>query len=157
LRQSNAVSSLFKEKILLPPENLSSTILGYLFFREKLLEMVLGDSEINILYWVGKELGSSMEVKVMEEIEDIFSQLDLGQVHLEQQYGSLIHFRITHNRFNLVPKKRLEKSLTLEAGLIAGIMEKVTGCYCAANVQVKEKEGTFATVEVVLDECTNVV
>jgi len=78
MRQSLAVSTLFKESILLPPENVSNSLLGYLFFREKLLELVLGDSETNILYWVGKELGNSLVVQVIEEIEDIFLQLDLG-------------------------------------------------------------------------------
>ncbi|HJV44429.1 MAG TPA: DUF2507 domain-containing protein [Bacillota bacterium] len=155
MRQSEAISSLFKERILLPPESISNSLLGYLFFREKILETILGDSEINILYWVGKEIGNSLEVKLIEEVEDIFLQLDLGQVQIEAQSACTIDFKITHNRFNLIPKKRLEKTLNLEAGLLAGIMEKITETYCAAQLQINEKEGIYIGIEVVMDKSWN--
>ncbi len=152
MRQSIAVSSLFQERILLPPESISNSLLGYLFFREKLLEIVLGDSEPHILYWVGKEMGNHLEIKMADELEDIFNQLDLGQVNLEQQSPSSILYRLTHNRLNLLPKKRLEKTLHLEAGFIAGAMEKLTGHYCAASLTVQEqKGGTQAFIQVVID------
>lgn len=153
MRQSFAVSSLFKERILLPPESVSNSLLGYLFFRENLLEMVLGDSETHILYWVGKELGNSLDIKIPEELEDIFLQLDLGQVHLEQQIPSLIRYRLTHNRFNILPHARLEKTLHLEAGFMAGAMEKITGKYCAAGLSFKEQqESKSAIIEIAIDQ-----
>lgn len=153
MRQSFAVSSLFKERILLPPESVSNSLLGYLFFRENLLEMVLGDSETHILYWVGKELGSSLDIKVPEELEDIFLQLDLGQVHLEQQASSLVRYRVSHNRFNILPLARLEKTLHLEAGFMAGAMEKITGKYCAASLSFKEQtEWKSAIIEIAVDQ-----
>jgi len=151
MRQSLAVSTLFKESILLPPENVSNSLLGYLFFREKLLELVLGDSETNILYWVGKELGNSLVVQVIEEIEDIFLQLDLGQVHMETNSASLINYRVTHNRYNLLKKERLEKTLHLEAGLMAGIAENVLKRYCAATVQMDNKNGMSALIQIAVD------
>ncbi len=153
MRQSFAVSSLFKERILLPPESVSNSLLGYLFFRENLLEMVLGDSETHILYWVGKEIGNSLDIKVPEEFEDIFLQLDLGQVQLEQQSSSLIRYRLTHNRFNILPRARLEKTLHLEAGFMAGAMEKITGKYCAAVLSFKDqKEWKSAIIEITIDQ-----
>jgi predicted hydrocarbon binding protein len=153
MRQSQAVSSLFKERILLPPESVSNSLLGYLFFREKLVELVLGDSEVQILYWVGKELGNSTVVQQVEEIEDIFGQLDLGQVFLEGQSPSSISFRIHHNRFNLLPEERLMKTLHLEAGFIAGLLEVVTGQYCVASLIIKKRDAiTSALVEVGIDE-----
>lgn len=153
MRQSFAVSSLFKERILLPPESISNSLLGYLFLREKLLEIVLGDSETNILYWVGKEIGNSLEIQVPEELEDIFIQLDFGQVYLEHQSPSTVGYRLTHNRLNLLPKQRLENSLNLEAGLMAGAMEKVTGSYCAATLSIQEQKGiTSALFEISIDD-----
>jgi len=152
MRQSFAVSSLFKERILLPPENVSNSVLGYFFFREKLLELILGDSETHILYWVGKELGDSLDIVVTEEIEEIFLQLDLGQVHIEEQTSELIRYRISHNRFNLLPKSRLEKTCFLEAGFIAGAIEKVTSHYCAAVVKLREnKDHIDVVIEVTID------
>lgn len=152
MRQSFAVSSLFKERILLPPENVSNSVLGYFFFREKLLELVLGDSETHILYWVGKELGDSLDIVVTEEIEEIFLQLDLGQVHVEEQSSKLIRYRISHNRFNLLPRSRLEKTCFLEAGFIAGAIEKVTSHYCAAEVTLREdKDQVDVVIEVAID------
>ena len=152
MRQSFAVSSLFKERILLPPENVSNSVLGYFFFREKLLELVLGDSETHILYWVGKELGDSLDIVVIEEIEEIFIQLDLGQVQIEEQSSKLIRYRISHNRFNLLPKSRLEKTCFLEAGFIAGAIEKVTSQYCAANVKLREnKDHVDVIIEIAID------
>jgi|SRR5699024_8940883 len=148
MRQSFAVSTLFKERILLPPESVSNSLLGYLFFREKLLEFILGDSETHILYWVGKEVGNSLEILVIEEIEDIFLQLDLGQVHVEQQTAHTVKYRISHNRFNMLPNDRLEKTCYLEAGFIAGAFEKITSKYCAATVQLQEKKDQ---VEVIID------
>lgn len=153
MRQSFAVSSLFKERILLPPESVSNSLLGYLFFREKLLEIVLGDSETHILYWVGKEIGNSLEIKVPEELEDIFLQLDFGQVVLDVQSESNIRYRLSHNRFNLLPRRRLEKTLHLEAGLMAGAMEKITGCYCVSSLSLKEqKENTSVSIDVYIDQ-----
>ncbi|WP_164984819.1 DUF2507 domain-containing protein [Ammoniphilus sp. CFH 90114] len=153
MRQSFAVSSLFRERILLPPESISNSMLGYFFFREKILEIVLGDSETNILYWVGKEIGNALEISVAEELEDIFLQLDFGQVHLEHQSPSSVSYRLTHNRLNLLPKKRLESSLHLEAGLMAGAMEKLTGHYCAATLTIQEHKGSSsATIEISIDE-----
>ncbi|RKD23840.1 hypothetical protein BEP19_05265 [Ammoniphilus oxalaticus] len=156
MRQSFAVSSLFKERILLPPESVSNSSLGYLFFREKLLELVLGDSETHILYWVGKELGNSLDILVTEEIEDIFLQLDLGQVHITQQTANLVKYRISHHRFNLLPPSRLEKTCYLEAGFIAGAFEKVTSYYCAAHVTLQEnKDQVDVLIEVAIDRAKN--
>lgn len=152
MRQSFAVSSLFKERILLPPENVSNSLLGYLFFREKLLEIILGDNETHILYWLGKEIGNSLDILVTEEIEDIFLQLDLGQVFIVHQSPQLIRYRISHNRFNLLPKSRLEKTCYLEAGFIAGALEKVTSLYCAASVNLQEtKDQVDVLIEVSID------
>jgi predicted hydrocarbon binding protein len=152
MKQSQAVSSLFKDQVLLPPDNISNSILGYLFFRGKLTEIILGDSEVNILYWAGKELGTQFNIVEIEEIEEVFMQLDLGQVYLDHQSHSFTTFRITHNRFNLLDKDRLTKTLHLEAGLLAGMMEKITAHYCAAHVSVKEqKDVTSAYIEIAID------
>lgn len=152
MRQSFAVSSLFKERILLPPENVSNSVLGYFFFREKLLELILGDSETHILYWVGKELGGSLDIVVIEEIEEIFLQLDLGQVHIEEQSSTFIRYRISHHRFNILPLSRLERTCFLEAGFIAGAIEKVTSFYCAGSVKIREnKDHVDVVIEVAID------
>ncbi len=127
---------LKKMKLLLKQgENIGDLKIGALY--------ALGNQLDAIFYFIGHELGSTIEEdypedqKLYETLEENTKKYHLGQFHLLEENKDHIIFGLEEcsscKHIEIPAKMKIQGFCSFEAGLFAGIVEKITHKHCFAQ------------------------
>ncbi|MBO8164501.1 MAG: DUF2507 domain-containing protein [Brevibacillus sp.] len=119
-RTGDPLAPLLSSATISHIEQMNMPYLGYHLLRETLSIRLLGESEAPILYWTGKDLGRQMAVGSAADLVMTFIRLGLGRLEIMEQTDSHLRFRLSHSAYDYIPPDRLVRTLSLEAGLLAG-------------------------------------
>ncbi|MGC5326397.1 DUF2507 domain-containing protein [Brevibacillus sp. SYSU BS000544] len=114
------LATLFSSQTMAHLEQMNMPYLGFHMLRNCLTQKLLGDSEGPILYWLGKDIGSQISLQSAHDLILPFIRLGLGKLDLLEEREQLYRYSLTHSVFTHMEQERLERSLLLECGIIAG-------------------------------------
>lgn len=123
--ETSPLRSLIPSRLLAHMEQANMPYTGYHLLRETLSTRLLGESETAILYWLGRDLGTELHVQAMDDLTLAFIQLGLGKLEPEKTAGNFTIFRLTHPLFPYFSTERVQRSLSLECGIIAGALSRL--------------------------------
>ncbi|MFW9874646.1 MAG: hypothetical protein ACFFG0_16185, partial [Candidatus Thorarchaeota archaeon] len=97
-----------------------------------------------IFYYLGHELGTTLKIKQLKdvsqipnELKEIISQFNLGEIDITEATDEIIELRMKeHSSIKDLIKKGIKSSgsfCSFEAGLLAGIVEKLSDRHCFAQ------------------------
>ncbi|MHA2183164.1 MAG: hypothetical protein ACXAAH_17225 [Promethearchaeota archaeon] len=106
--------------------------------------LALGHQLEAIFYYLGHELGTTLKVKqvkdiaqIPNELQDIISQFNLGEVEITEATQEVIQLKMKdHSSIKDLIKKGIKATgsyCSFEAGLLAGIVEKLSDQHCFAQ------------------------
>lgn len=106
--------------------------------------LALGQQLEALHYYIGHELGTTLKVKqvkditqVPNELKDIISQFNLGEIEIIAATDELIELRMKdHSSIKDLIKKGIKATgnfCSFEAGVLAGIVERLTELHCFAQ------------------------
>jgi len=106
--------------------------------------LALGHQLEAIFYYLGHELGTTLKVKqvkdviqIPSELKDIISQFNLGEIEIKDSSDEIIELRMKdHASIKDLIKKGIKATgsfCSFEAGLLAGIVEKLSDRHCFAQ------------------------
>lgn len=128
---------------LLPPQTIPVTermhmpYLGYHLLRETLTNTLLGESESPILYWLGKDIGRKIPIQSSSGPILPFIRLGLGQLDLVEESEEVIVYKLSHTIHAYQTPERLSRTLSLEAGIIAGSIERWKGKDTSSQLEIE--------------------
>ncbi len=124
--------------------------------------LALGHQLEAIFYYLGHELGSTLKVKTVkdiyqipEELKRIINEFNLGSVEITESTDEIIQLKLKdHSSIKDLIKKGIKTTgsfCSFEAGLLAGIVEKLSDRHCFAqelgcSLQTGENFCTFMLV-----------
>ncbi|MFX1343802.1 MAG: hypothetical protein ACFFBC_07395 [Promethearchaeota archaeon] len=124
--------------------------------------LALGHQLEAIFYYLGHELGTTLKVRQVKEIDqipnelkDLISQFNLGEIEITESTDEIIELKMKdHSSIKDLMKKGIKTSgsfCSFEAGLLAGIVEKLSDRHCFAqevgcSLQTGENFCTFMVV-----------
>ncbi|UED70666.1 MULTISPECIES: DUF2507 domain-containing protein [Brevibacillus] len=139
MNQTDQLAALLPPQTIPVAERMNMPYLGYHLLRETLTNSLLGDSESPILYWLGKDLGRKIPIQSSTGPIMPFIRLGLGQLDLLEESAETIVYKLTHTIHNYQTPERLSRSLSLEAGIIAGSIEQWKGKDTFARLEVESR------------------
>ena len=106
--------------------------------------LALGHQLEAIFYYLGHELGTTLKVKQVKDInqipdklKELLSQFNLGEVEITDSSDEIIEFKMKdHSSIKDLIKKGIKTTgsfCSFEAGLLAGIVEKLSDRHCFAQ------------------------
>ncbi|MFX1455496.1 MAG: hypothetical protein ACFFDB_09010 [Promethearchaeota archaeon] len=106
--------------------------------------LALGHQLEAIFYYLGHELGTTLKVKQLKDInqipdqlEDIIVQFNLGRIEITEASDEIVQLKMKdHSSIKDLIKKGIKASgsfCSFEAGLLAGIVEKLSDRHCFAQ------------------------
>jgi predicted hydrocarbon binding protein len=106
--------------------------------------LALGHQLEAIFYYLGHELGTTLKVKqvkdinkIPEELKNIIAQFNLGGVEITEASDEIVQLKMKeHSSIKDLIKKGIKASgsfCSFEAGLLAGIVEKLSDRHCFAQ------------------------
>ena len=106
--------------------------------------LALGHQLEAIFYYLGHELGSTLKVKpvkditqIPNELKGIISEYSLGKVEITESSEEIVQLKLKdHSSIKDLIKKGIKTSgsfCSFEAGLLAGIVEKLSDRHCFAQ------------------------
>lgn len=106
--------------------------------------LALGHQLEAIFYYLGHELGSTLKIKavkdvsqVPEELERIITEFNIGSVEITESSEEIVQLKLRdHSSIKDLIKKGIKSSgsfCSFEAGLLAGIVEKLSDRHCFAQ------------------------
>ena len=106
--------------------------------------LALGHQLEAIFYYLGHELGTTLKVKqvkdinqIPNELKNIISQFNLGEIDITEATDEIIELNMKdHSSIKDLIKKGIKTSgsfCSFEAGLLAGIVEKLSDRHCFAQ------------------------
>ncbi len=106
--------------------------------------LALGHQLEAIFYYLGHELGSTLKIKQVKdillipgELKEIISQFNLGEVEITEATTEVIQLKMKgHSSIKDLIKKGIKATgsfCSFEAGLLAGIVEKLSDQHCFAQ------------------------
>lgn len=114
------LATLFSSQTMAHLEQMNMPYLGFHMLRNCLTQKLLGESEGPILYWLGKDIGSQISLQSSHDLILPFIRLGLGKLDLLEERELLYRFSLTHSVFSHMELERMERSLLLECGIVAG-------------------------------------
>ncbi|MFX0037671.1 MAG: hypothetical protein ACFE9I_18780 [Candidatus Hermodarchaeota archaeon] len=124
--------------------------------------LALGHQLEAIFYYLGHELGTILKVKTVknlneipEELKRIISEFNLGKVEITESTDEIVQLKLKdHSSIKDLIKKGIKTSgsfCSFEAGLLAGVVEKLSDRHCFAqelgcSLQTGENFCTFMIV-----------
>ncbi|MFX1280564.1 MAG: hypothetical protein ACFFA3_14400 [Promethearchaeota archaeon] len=124
--------------------------------------LALGHQLEAIFYYLGHELGTTLKVKqakdvtqIPNELTDIIFQFNLGEIEITEATDEIIELKMKdHSSIKDLIKKGIKATgsfCSFEAGLLAGIVEKLSDRHCFAqeigcSLQTGEDFCTFMIV-----------
>ncbi|WP_407879729.1 DUF2507 domain-containing protein [Furfurilactobacillus entadae] len=114
--------------------------LGAGFIRDEVLPTILGDDQLTILYWIGRQVARNNPLADRDAITPLFAQLDFGTLTLTHDSRHQQHFELSGapvaQRLAAFPKA----SFDLEAGFLAQQIELITGAATEGTVDEVHKD-----------------
>jgi predicted hydrocarbon binding protein len=106
--------------------------------------LALGHQLEAIFYYLGHELGTILKIKpvkdisqIPDEIERIISEFNLGKVEITESTEEIVQLKLKdHSSIKDLIKKGIKTSgsfCSFEAGLLAGVVEKLSDRHCFAQ------------------------
>jgi predicted hydrocarbon binding protein len=106
--------------------------------------LALGHQLEAIFYYLGHELGSILKIKpvkditqIPNEIERIITEFNLGKVQITESTEEIVQLKLKdHSSIKDLIKKGIKTSgsfCSFEAGLLAGVVEKLSDRHCFAQ------------------------
>ena len=106
--------------------------------------LALGHQLEAIFYYLGHELGTTLKVKqvkdinqIPEELKSIISQFNLGEVEITDSSDEIVQLKLKeHSSIKDLIKKGIKTTnsfCSFEAGILAGIVEKLSDRHCFAQ------------------------
>jgi predicted hydrocarbon binding protein len=106
--------------------------------------LALGHQLEAIFYYLGHELGSTLKVKqvkdishIPEELKSIISQFNLGEAEITDSSDEIVQLNLReHSSIKDLIKKGIKTTnsfCSFEAGILAGIVEKLSDRHCFAQ------------------------
>ena len=106
--------------------------------------LALGHQLEAIFYYLGHELGTILKVKqlkdtnqIPEELKNLISQFNLGEVEITESTDEIIQLKLKdHSSIKDLIKKGIKATgsfCSFEAGLLAGVVEQLSGVHCFAQ------------------------
>ncbi len=141
--------TLFSPQTMAHLEQLNMPYLGFYMLRDSLTRKLLGESEGPILYWLGKEIGAQISIQSAHDLVLPFIRLGLGKLELLEENNRLYRFSLTHSVFSHIDPDRLERSLMLECGIIAGSISQWQAKEADAQLEL-QTSAVSKQVEVVI-------
>ena len=145
--ENDQLAALLPASSITYAERINMPYLGYHLLRETLTSTLLGDSESPILYWVGKNLGRNIPIRSAEGIILPFVRLGLGQLDLLETSVGRICYKLTHSIHSCMTEERLNRTLALECGVIAGAVERWQEKETAARLEMEGRENVRIRVQ----------
>ncbi|MFX0003751.1 MAG: hypothetical protein ACFE9C_15985 [Candidatus Hodarchaeota archaeon] len=124
--------------------------------------LALGHQLEAIFYYLGHELGTILKIKpvkdisqIPDEIERIITEFNLGKVEITESTEEIVQLKLKdHSSIKDLIKKGIKTSgsfCSFEAGLLAGVVEKLSDRHCFAqelgcSLQTGENFCTFMIV-----------
>ncbi|MFW9939640.1 MAG: hypothetical protein ACFFFT_01270 [Candidatus Thorarchaeota archaeon] len=124
--------------------------------------LALGHQLEAIFYYLGHELGTTLKVRqvkemdqIPNELKDLIYQFNLGEIEITEATDEIIELKMKdHSSIKDLMKKGIKTSgsfCSFEAGLLAGIVEKLSDRHCFAqevgcSLQTGENFCTFMVV-----------
>jgi predicted hydrocarbon binding protein len=124
--------------------------------------LALGHQLEAIFYYLGHELGTILKIKpvkdisqIPDEIERIITEFNIGKVEITESSEEIVQLQLSdHSSIKDLIKKGIKTSgsfCSFEAGLLAGIVEKLSDRHCFAqelgcSLQTGENFCTFMIV-----------
>lgn len=142
---SDPLAALIAPHIVPHAQQMNMPYLGYHLLRETITQKLLGNSEEAILYWMGKDMGTQIELFTPDELEMIFVRLGLGKLELIDEKPHYYHYSLSHYIFEFLSLERLKRTLSLETGLIAGCLQQLRQAPVHAELEVTKEPASKAT------------
>ncbi|GIO04745.1 hypothetical protein J31TS6_07730 [Brevibacillus reuszeri] len=136
MKETDQLAALLPAQTILYAERMSMPYLGYHLLRETLTNALLGESESPILYWLGKEMGRKIRITAETGIIHPFMRLGLGQLDLIESSEQGIAYKLSHSIYQYQSPERLCRTLSLEAGIIAGALESWKQTEIVAQLEI---------------------
>jgi predicted hydrocarbon binding protein len=103
--------------------------------------LALGNQLEALFYFVGHELGSKLELHEEGELDQVLARVcdrfSLGQFQIIERSQEHISFSLVNSEsirdLANITTPTTEKFCSFEAGLFAGVVEKITGKHCFAQ------------------------
>lgn len=106
--------------------------------------LALGHQLEAIFYYLGHELGTTLKVKQVKDtdqipvaLKDIISQFNLGEVEITESSDEIVQLKMKgHSSIKDLIKKGIKTTgsfCSFEAGLLAGVVEKLSDRHCFAQ------------------------
>ena len=106
--------------------------------------LALGHQLEAIFYYLGHELGTTLKVKQVKDtdqipvaLKDIISQFNLGEVEITESSDEIVQLKMKgHSSIKDLIKKGIKTTgsfCSFEAGLLAGLVEKLSDRHCFAQ------------------------
>jgi len=124
--------------------------------------LALGHQLEAIFYYLGHELGSTLKIKpvkdiyqIPDELNRIINEFNLGSVEITESTDEIIQLKLKdHSSIKDLIKKGIKTTgsfCSFEAGLLAGVVEKLSDRHCFAqelgcSLQTGENYCTFMLV-----------
>ncbi|KKK42858.1 hypothetical protein LCGC14_0905740 [marine sediment metagenome] len=106
--------------------------------------LALGHQLEAIFYYLGHELGTTLKVKQVKDVDQIpnalknlISQFNLGEVEITESSDEIVQLKMKgHSSIKDLIKKGIKTTgsfCSFEAGLLAGVVEKLSDRHCFAQ------------------------
>lgn len=106
--------------------------------------LALGHQLEAIFYYLGHELGTTLKVKQVKDVDQIpnalknlISQFNLGEVEITESSDEIVQLKMEgHSSIKDLIKKGIKTTgsfCSFEAGLLAGVVEKLSDRHCFAQ------------------------
>ncbi len=106
--------------------------------------LALGHQLEAIFYYLGHELGTTLKVKnvkditqIPEKLKKLIAEYNLGEVEITQSNEEIVELKLKgHSSIRDLMKKGIKASgsfCSFEAGLLAGVVEKLSDRHCFAQ------------------------
>lgn len=110
----------------------------------KLYRIFSRSPSIRRIYYLGHELGSTLNItqikditKIPKELERIISEFNIGEVEITESSEELVQMKLKkHSSIKDLINKGIKTEgsfCSFEAGLLAGLVEKMTNTHCFAQ------------------------
>lgn len=134
--ETSPLRSLIPSSLLAQMEQANMPYTGYHLLRETLFTRLLGESETSILYWLGRDLGTELHVQAPDDLIFSFIRLGLGKLEPTKQENKFACYRLTHPLFPFYATERLQRSLALECGVVAGALSRLHESSLHAELEI---------------------
>lgn len=136
------MSSMSKDQQLLPIsilDELDPHSVGHDLLRYISLPQLLGQEAETLLYYMGKNLARTLDIKTLEDIYYIYDKLGWGRLELIKERRRSLTFSLMADTVVRRLKAPFHTDFRLEAGFLAEAIQIIYGSECECTEKVHKK------------------